>query len=320
MSPFPTEAKHEQLITTEEDEEMDRTIRFDRILEDREVVYFWLPTTKESISAARLGRVILLCLRVAAHDRKLAGEEKRQVYLLIDEFQKLASEQFEKLLQQARSDGIAAILANQSLEDLKSDDHDLMQTVRTNTRTKMHFSVTEPDEIQAFRELSGEELQTYGMGDVEEIRLRISTKELAALSDHPKRFLLQITSGSGYSQFGGLPIPVETDWPIPKQLADERLGMAWPTQPRIPTRPVTPSRFKAKAAAAGSGTEKSNTPGAQTDPASSASALPPSQRQGRTKSDPKTSNKMTGKTPLKIPAPPELKQKMDDQIRGFMDD
>ena len=104
----------------------------------------------------------------------------------------------------------------------------------------MFFSITEPEEIQVFRELSGEELQTYGLGDVEEIRLRMSTKELASLSDHPKRLLLQISSGSGYSQFGGLPIPVETDWPISKELADSRAAMPWPTSPVVVKRPPAP--------------------------------------------------------------------------------
>src|SRR5262249_21686394 len=131
-------------------------------------------------------------------------------------------------------------LANQALADLKTPDWDLTPTIRTNTRVKMFFSITEPEEIQVFRELSGEELQTYGMGDVEEIRLRMSTKELASLSDHPKRLLLQISSGSGYSQFGGLPIPVETDWPISKELSDLRAAMPWPASPVVVKRPPSP--------------------------------------------------------------------------------
>lgn len=232
---------YEQLITTDADEAGDDTIRFDRLLEEREVLYFWLPTTKESITSAHIGRLILLCLRVAAHDRQVAGMPKREVALMIDEFQKLTSEHFEKVLQQARSSGIGAILANQSIADLKTVDRDLVQTVRTNTRVKMFFSVTEPDELEAFRELSGEELQTFGVGEVEEIRLRLSTKDLAALSDHPKRFLLQVTSGSGYTQFAGLPIPVETDWPISKEVSDERAAMPWPRSPQIRTPAPAPS-------------------------------------------------------------------------------
>ncbi len=224
---------YDQLVTSAAQELGDETIRLDRVLEDREVVYFWLPSVKESATVAQVGKLLLFNLRTAADDRQSKRKEKRQAFLIIDEFQKLAGENFQQILQQARSAGIAAILANQSLSDLKTPDWDLTPTIRTNTRTKLYFSITEPEEIQIFKELSGEELQTFGMNDTEQIRLRLSTKELVSLSDHPKRLLLQVSSGSGYTQFGGLPIPVETDWPISKALTDNRAAMPWPSSPVI---------------------------------------------------------------------------------------
>jgi hypothetical protein len=240
---------YDQLVTTQLQEQGDETIRLDRMLEDREVVYFSLPSVKESVTVAQVGKLVLFNLRTAAHERQVAGKEKRQMFLIIDEFQKLAGENFQQILQQARSAGIAAILANQSLADLKTPDWDLTPTIRTNTRAKMYFSITEPDEIQTFRELSGEELQTFGVNEVEEIRPRFSTKELASLSDHPKRLLLQVSSGSGYTQFGGLPIPVETDWPISRELSDKRAAMPWPTTPVVIKATPTPKPQKASAAA-----------------------------------------------------------------------
>ncbi len=236
---------YDQLVTTPLQEQGDDTIRLDRMFEDREVVYFWLPSVKESATVAMLGKLVLFNLRIAAHERQVTGKEKRQMFLMIDEFQKLAGENFQQILQQARSAGIATILANQSLADLKTPDWDLTPTIRTNTRTKMYFSVTEPDEIETFRQLSGEELQTFGNNEVEEIRPRLSVKELAALSDHPKRLLLQITSGSGYTQFGGLPIPVETDWPISKELSDQRAAMPWPSSPIVVKATPPPKAQKA---------------------------------------------------------------------------
>lgn len=197
------------------------------------MVYFWLPTVKESVAANQVAKFVLFCLRAAACDRECACEELRQAYLVIDEFQKVAGDNFQGILQQARSAGIAAILANQSLADLKRTTWDLTPTIRTNTRTKLFFSVTDPEEIQAFRELAGEEIQTFGANDIEEIRLRISAKDLASLSDHPKRLLLQVTSGSGYTQFAGIPIPVETEWPISKELSDQRAAMPWPSNPKV---------------------------------------------------------------------------------------
>jgi hypothetical protein len=237
---------YDQLITDAAQEQGNETIRLDRVLADREVVYFWLPTVKESVAANRVAKFVLFCLRAAACDRESAGEQMRQAYLLIDEFQKVAGDNFQGILQQARSAGIAAILANQSLADLKGSTWDLTSTIRTNTRTKLFFSVTEPEEAQAFCELAGEELQTFGVNDLEEIRSRLSLRDLASLSDHPKRLLLQVTSGSGYTQFGGLPIPVQTDWPISKELSDKRAAMSWPSEPRVTVSVPSPAKPSTK--------------------------------------------------------------------------
>jgi hypothetical protein len=240
---------YDQLISDVGQEQAGDTIRFDRVLENREVVYFWLPTVKESIAAKQIAKFVLFCLRAAAGDRENAGHELRQCYLMVDEFQKVAGDNLQGIIQQARSAGIAAILANQSISDLKTPSWDLTPTIRT-VRTKLMFSLTEPEEIKAWRELAGEELQTFGMNETEEIRGRLSVKDLASLTDHPKRFLLHVTSGSGYTQFGGLPIPVETDWPISKQLSDERAMMPWPSMPRV-IKPASqpapqPGKIKAK--------------------------------------------------------------------------
>jgi hypothetical protein len=224
---------YEQLVTTQsqdEDSEAD-IIRMDRVLEDREVVYFWLPSVKESAAVSEVGKLVLFNLQTAAQDRQDKRNERRQAFLVIDECQKLAGENFQQILQQARSAGVAAVLANQSLSDLKTEDWDLRPAIRTNTRVKMFFSINEPEDLQAIVDFCGEEIQVYGADDSEAIRPRLSAKELLALSDHPKRLLLHVSSGSGYTQFGGLPIPVETDWPISKSIADERASLPWPSSP-----------------------------------------------------------------------------------------
>ncbi len=233
-----------QLVTTQAQDADDKAdvIRMDRVLEEQEVVYFWLPTSAESATVAEIGKLVLFNLQSAAQDRQAAGKEKRQAFLIIDECQKLAGENFQQVLQQARSAGIAAVLANQSLNDLNTPDWDLRPTIRTNTRVKMFFSINEPEDLKMIEEFSGEELQVYGTEDTEAIRPRTGAKELLSLSDHPKRLLLQVSSGSGYTQFGGLPIPVETDWPISEALSIERANLPWPSSPMPPRiAPVAPS-------------------------------------------------------------------------------
>jgi hypothetical protein len=222
-----------ELVTTKQDDNDPNadTIRIERVLEENEVVYFWLPAAKESAAVSTIGKLVLFNLQTAAQDREQEHKEKRQTYLLIDEFQKLAGENFQQILQQARSLGVAVALANQSLGDLKTEDWDLGPTIKTNTNLKLFFSLNDPEELKTMAELSGEELQTYGQEDSESIRARLSVQELQAISDHPKRLMAQISGGKGFTQFGGLPIPVETDWPISLKLAEERQTLPWPATP-----------------------------------------------------------------------------------------
>lgn len=221
-----------QLETTkQEDKYLNDTIQMDRVLEDREVVYFWLPSALESSTVRTVAQLALFGLRNAAQDRQ--GKDFRQAYLFIDECQKLASENFQEILQQARSAGIAVILANQSVSDLKTPDCDLRATVQTNTRAKLFFSVSEPDDIRNLATFSGEEFHESTEQDSEVLRPRLSPQEILAVSDHPQQLFLHVTGGSGYTQFGGVPIPVQTDWPIWKSVTEEREKMPWPSSPMI---------------------------------------------------------------------------------------
>lgn len=137
------------------------------LIEHRQVAYFWLPAALESISVREIGKLALFCLLTAAIDRQRTTGQRRQVYLVIDEFQRLAGENFKVILEQARSFGLSTILANQTQSDLKTHDIDLTPTVRTNTRTKLYFAVTDPDEVRTLSNASGDEvalIQSYTRG------------------------------------------------------------------------------------------------------------------------------------------------------------
>ncbi len=322
-----------QLVTTQSDDNNPNAdiIRLDRVLEEREVVYFWLPSSKESAAVSTIGKLVLFNLQTAAYDRQAHGKEKRQAYLLIDEFQKLAGENFQQILQQARSSGIAAVLANQSLGDLQTADWDLGPTIKTNTSLKMFFSMTEPEDIKTMAMLSGEELHIYGSEDSELIRPRLSVQELLALSDHPKRLLLQVTGGSGHTQFGGVPIPVETDWPISKDLADQREHLPWPTTPA--PRVVQP----AVAAGGAAPVRPANSPQSNLQQAkptvapnppkqTGTATIPPPKRQAKSPPSPKGTPSKPAEPPNTAPtakpskpAPdPKVKASYAKKIQGLM--
>src|SRR5690349_111262 len=108
--------EYRQLVTGVDDDlsNRDSIIYMPDVLRDRQVSYFWLPAALESISAGEIGKLVLFNLRTAAQDWKRHNRgDSRQVILVIDELQRVAGENLRGILQDARSFGISAILANQ---------------------------------------------------------------------------------------------------------------------------------------------------------------------------------------------------------------
>jgi hypothetical protein len=144
--------EYRQLVTDPDEtiSSTDGIIFMPRVLQERQVAYFWLPAALESISVGEIAKLVLFNLRVAAQDWKRANPGKaRSTILVVDELQRVAGENLQGILQDARSFGIHAILANQSLEDLRSPTgFDLGPTIITNTRVKFFF--TSPSERECY--------------------------------------------------------------------------------------------------------------------------------------------------------------------------
>lgn len=144
--------EYPQLVTGPDEDvsTTDGVIFMPNVLKNREVAYFWLPAALESISVGEIAKLVLFNLRTAAQDwKKKHPEDSRRVILVIDELQRVAGENLQGILQDARSFGISAILANQSLKDLQSPTgFDLAPTIMTNTRVKFFF--TSPSEQECY--------------------------------------------------------------------------------------------------------------------------------------------------------------------------
>jgi hypothetical protein len=245
-------SQYEALMTTSEQEELspETVINMSRVIERNQVVYFWLPSAIESISAREIGKLGLFALLTAAIDRQLTNpqEETKQVFLVIDEFQRLAGDNFKIILEQARSFGLSAILANQSLSDLKSRDGDLRSTVLTNTRMRLFFTINDPLEMKMISTLSGEEIRilkswtttddlkkrfrrdTQSETHIEGFKSRFTVNDILSISDHPLEMIAHITRGNGYTQFGGMPIRVRTAFPISRKEYAKRSKTPWPSK------------------------------------------------------------------------------------------
>ena len=250
-------AEYKNLITTEEQEQNapETIINMEQAIEEGQVVYFWLPSAIESVTTREIGKLALFSILSAAIDRKLTRPDAppRQIYLMIDEFQRIAGANLNIILQQARSFGISAILANQAISDLKLPGEDLRPVVRANTRVQLHFTVGEPEEMNALSKLSGEEVRvtkTWGTTEnlmkffvrrstktetwSEGVKNRLTVNDIASIGDHPLEFVANISRGSGYTQFAGLPFRVRTTWPISEELYNERQNTPWPTKEEFP--------------------------------------------------------------------------------------
>ena len=150
--------EYDQLVTLpeEQDAEDPSIIFMPRVVRDSEVVYFWLPAALESISVGEIAKLALFNLRLAAQEWKrkhLDPEDQRDIVLVIDEFQHVAGENLRGVLQDARSFGIGAILANQGLHDLKNPSgFDLGPAVMANTRVKLFFTTPSERDCYVFIE------------------------------------------------------------------------------------------------------------------------------------------------------------------------
>lgn len=230
------------------------------LFETPQIAHFHLPSTTSPGSAPIIARlVVYMLLSIASRVRR-----KCPVYLVIDEFQRMAGHNMDYVLQLARSMGVGVILANQSLEDLG----DLRNAVETNCRYRQSFSVSSLDDLERMVRQSGEtveSLQTttttsssngssFSRSTAETLVPRLSTNDILLASDHPMRSIVKVARGAGYAQYGGFPFVVESEFHISKDEYERRKAFPWPqgipgtfvprvhreTQDLIPATPVGP--------------------------------------------------------------------------------
>lgn len=216
------------------------------VLNQKQVIYFWLPAAVETATVREFAKLALYSLLTSAYMNRRSGGEGK-AFLVIDEFQRIASDNFKIVLEQARSMGIGAILANQTLADLKTHDADLRPTIQTNTRFKLCFSATDPEQQQRIMVTSGErtkwrfsfsnpsessflpgKISVTGMSMSETVVPRINRNDVIQISDDPRLAICHISRGSGYSQFSGYSFPVEMNFSLSKAEYDLRRRAPWP--------------------------------------------------------------------------------------------
>ncbi len=207
-----------------------------------QAVYFSLPSATGSVVNADLGRLVLFSLINAAQS---SAKPRKQVFLVIDEFQRLVSNHISVLLQMARGLDIGVILSNQSMSDLNQVDAKILSTVTTNTRLRQVFGISDPLEIRQLIDISGERTvfnrtftevaRRFGFGfrtDARSFSESVSPKlrinDIIEASDNEKQSLFLMRRGTGNARFRGYPFVLESTFHISQEEYNQRVLTPWP--------------------------------------------------------------------------------------------
>jgi hypothetical protein len=201
--------------------------------------YFHCSTALGPTSAAAIARLVVHTLLTAARTTR---NRTTPVFVVIDEFQRMATSSLEHILQQARSMGITVILANQSMQDVRNSRIDLIPVLEANCRFRQWFSVSNLEDQERLAGLSGQYVDqiistsrqsgpngvTHGIQRQQVLLNRLSANAIRLASDHPQKSIVQITRGSGYAQYGGFPFVVRSDYHISEEEYGRRRTAQWP--------------------------------------------------------------------------------------------
>lgn len=211
-----------------------------QLFERQEIFYFHLSTTLGPGSSPEIARLAMFMLLTTA----TLTQQRRQVYLMIDEFQRVAAHNVDAILQIARSMNVGVILANQSMLDLKQEN--LIHVVEANCRYRQWYAISSPEEQERLSKGSGETVDlmhsatvstqrdgfdtrtTVSHSSNQFITPRLSTNDIKLASDDPRKSIVLVTRGAGYSQFGGMPVVAESDFHITEDDFLWRKQMPWP--------------------------------------------------------------------------------------------
>lgn len=219
----------------------DRLITFQDVIEERRVCYFWLPAVLGSSVTRTVCLLALNALWVAASSRA----SDHQVYVVLDEVQRVASKGMSRMMEQARSPArLALLMASQTEAQLQDPDVDMRPIINATTRVRAYFAIDDPKIAADVAARSGKQMEevssrstvwnddgtTSYAEQVVPVKSHVVNEDVIDfLRDHPDTYLLYVPRGDGYTQYGGRPVGVKTTWGLPQELYEEwRRLRTWP--------------------------------------------------------------------------------------------
>ena len=233
------EALNVTSATLQPPEVQENAIDLTRFFQEPNFLYCHLPSTLSPSGAPEIARLFTYLLLAASTQT----ERKCQVFLVIDEFQRMVANNLQYMLQLARSMGVGIVLANQSMQDLKQGGTNLIPAIEANCRLRQWFSVSSVEDQERLMQISGKTIDhsvsrtnsvnaegksSSSISATEQVVDRLTINDILLTNDHPHRSILRVGRGSGYAQFGGMPVIIESDFHISESEYLRRKNMPWP--------------------------------------------------------------------------------------------
>ncbi len=240
-------------------EVLDNQINLAEAFEQPGIYYFHLPSITSPVLAPSIARLVAQFLIVAGR----ATKRTTKVQLVIDEFQRMISENLDQFFQMARSMDVGLVLANQSLMDLKASGLKLYQAIEGNCNVRQWISATSTEDLQAIQYLFGEQKEvkeavshTHGgklYTQTLESAPRITITDLHTIFDDPSLSVIKITgTRKGYARYRGIPFVMRSHFHITEAEYKRRRAFEWPSDlPNTMEVRETPITRKPKAKSGG---------------------------------------------------------------------
>ncbi len=132
-------------------------IDFEKILHEKKIVYFQLPTLSSPTLAATLGKLILQSFVsvVGKLQAKSILRDDELFSLYLDDFNDYMYEGFVSVVNKTRSGGIGVVFSHQALSDLSKISQEFKETIVQNTNNKIIFKINEPESASYFSDYIG---------------------------------------------------------------------------------------------------------------------------------------------------------------------
>ena len=237
---------------------LQHAIHIPEVIRRGQVVYFYLVGAMDLASVGEIARLALYSLLAAAIAHKDRYGVTPRIYFVCDEAQSLIAQNIQVVLAQARSHGLACILAHQTMSQLNPPGGvDLRELVMGCTAVKQIFSARDPWLQRYVSEMSGQvkycrmaydqsaddvlqgrfgpafalcnrdgEQQVYLQ---EYFGPRLTSEDIRDISREENMSILGVEHNKGLSQFAGW-FPIHTDWPVPWPVYEKRRDRTpWPS-------------------------------------------------------------------------------------------